>query len=76
MTLNTTPGGSNEFIRIYVATGLRALTHDYVREGEEADLEKRFVPLGDVVSAIMQGDVKNQIAVTALLAAYVQRHQL
>jgi ADP-ribose pyrophosphatase len=76
MTLNTTPGGSNEFITVYVATGLRSLSHDYVREGEEADLEKRFVPLTDVVSAIMQGDIKNQIAVTALLAAYVQRHQL
>ena len=76
MTLNTTPGGSNEFIQIYVASGLRSLSHDYVREGEEADLEKRFVPLADVVSAIMQGDIKNQIAVTALLAAYVQRHQL
>jgi ADP-ribose pyrophosphatase len=76
MTLNTTPGGSNEFIQIYVATGLRPLTHDYVREGEEADLEKRFIPLVDVVSAIMQGDIKNQIAVTAVLAAYVQQRQL
>jgi ADP-ribose pyrophosphatase len=76
MTLNTTPGGSNEFIQIYVATGLRPLTHDYVREGEEADLEKRFIPLADVVSAIMQGDIKNQIAVTAVLAAYVQQRQL
>lgn len=76
MTLNTTPGGSNEFIQIYVATGLRPLTHNYVREGEEADLEKRFIPLVDVVSAIMQGNIRNQIAVTAVLAAYVQQRQL
>lgn len=73
MTLNTTPGGSNELIHIYLATGLRPLAHDYVREGEEADLEKRFVPLADVVSGILRGTIRNQIAVTALLAAYVRQ---
>jgi ADP-ribose pyrophosphatase len=52
------------------------VAHDYVREGEEADLEKRFIPLADVVSAIMQGNIRNQIAVTAVLAAYVQQRQL
>jgi 8-oxo-dGTP pyrophosphatase MutT (NUDIX family) len=72
-TLNTTPGGSNEFIHIYVATGLRPLTHDYVRTGEEADLEMRFVPLRDAVKAAVTGKIRNQIAVTALLAAYVHR---
>jgi NTP pyrophosphohydrolases including oxidative damage repair enzymes len=72
-TLNTTPGGSNEFIHIYLATGLAALTHDYVRTGEEADLEKRFVPLKDAVGAAVTGKIRNQIAVTALLAAYVHR---
>ena len=72
-TLNTTPGGSNEFIHIYVATGLRSLTHDYVRTGEEADLEMCFVPLRDAVEAAVTGKIRNQIAVTALLAAYVHR---
>lgn len=71
MTLNTTPGGSNEFIHIYIARGLRALEHGYVREGEEADLETRFVPLANAIESIMQGKITNQIAVTALLAAYV-----
>jgi len=72
-TLNTTPGGSNEFIHIYVATGLSAARHDYVRSGEEADMEKRFVPLADAVLSAIQGKIRNQIAVTALLAAYVSR---
>jgi len=72
-TLNTTPGGSNEFIHIYIATGLHQLDHDYVRTGEEADLEKRFVPLRDAVHAAVTGKIRNQIAVTALLAAYVHR---
>jgi ADP-ribose pyrophosphatase len=71
LTLNTTPGGSNEFIHIYIARGLRPVEHDYVREGEEADLETRFVPLADAVQQILRGKITNQIAVTALLAAHV-----
>lgn len=73
MTLNTTPGGSNELIHIFLATDLHELTHDYVRNGEEADLEKRFVPIVDVVFGILQGSIRNQIAVTAILAAYVRQ---
>jgi ADP-ribose pyrophosphatase len=71
LTLNTTPGGSNEFTHIYIARGLHPAHHDYVREGEEADLETRFVPLGDAVQQILRGKITNQIAVTALLAAHV-----
>jgi len=56
-----------------ISTGLRPLTHDYVRTGEEADLEMRFVPLRDAVEAAVTGKIRNQIAVTALLAAYVHR---
>lgn len=72
MTLNTTPGGSNEFIHIYLARGLRPTEHAYVREGEEADLERRFVPMAEVIDAILEGRITNQIAVTALLAAHVR----
>ncbi len=42
--LNTTPGGSNESTHIFRATGLSESTHEYIRTGEEADLEKRWVP--------------------------------
>lgn len=72
-TLNTTPGGSNEFIHIYVATGLGHVEHHYVRTGEEADLEMRFVPLTEAVEASVTGKIRNQIAVTAILAAHVHR---
>lgn len=72
-TFNTTPGGSNEFTHVYIATGLHEHEHDYVRTGEEADLEMRYVPLSDAVEAAVTGRIRNQIAVTALLAAYVHR---
>jgi 8-oxo-dGTP pyrophosphatase MutT (NUDIX family) len=72
-TLNTTPGGSNEFIHIYLATGLGHVEHQYVRTGEEADLEMQFVSLTEAVEASVTGKIRNQIAVTAILAAYVHR---
>jgi len=72
-TLNTTPGGSNEFITIYLARDLSPLEHDYVREGEEAKLEKRFVPFVDAVTAAATGLIRNQIAVTGLLVAHAHR---
>jgi ADP-ribose pyrophosphatase len=72
-TFNSTPGGSNEQTYVYVATGLGLAQHEYVRSGEEADLVKRFVPLRDAAQAAVTGKIRNQIAVTALLAAYVQR---
>ena len=72
--LNTTPGGSNESTHIFLATGLHEREHDYVRTGEEADLEKRWVPLSDVVAEILSGEMTNQMSVTAVLAVYASRH--
>jgi len=72
-TLNTTPGGSNEFITIYLATGLRPVDHAHVRDGEEAELEQRFVPFADALHAATTGLIRNQIAVTALLVAHAHR---
>jgi len=71
--LNTTPGGSNESTHIFLATGLHTLAHDYVRTGEEADLEQRFVPLSTAIAAVLSGELTNQISVTALLAVYASR---
>jgi ADP-ribose pyrophosphatase len=72
--LNTTPGGSNESTHIFLATGLQEREHEYVRTGEEADLEKRWVPLEDAVASILSGEMTNQISVTAVLAVYASRH--
>ncbi len=73
VTLNVTPGGSNEVIHIFLATGLRQVDHDFVATGEEADLEVAFWPLSDAVDAAMSGQIRNQISVTGLLAAHVHQ---
>jgi len=73
MTLNVSPGGSNEVIHIFVAEGLSPVDSDFVKTGEEADMVVFRRPLAEVVQACFDGSIANQIAVTAILAAHVQR---
>lgn len=69
----TSPGGSDEYVRIYLARGLRPTVAVYDREDEEADIEIRWLPLDDVVAAVISGSVRNAILVTAILAAHASR---
>lgn len=64
----TSPGGSNETIRVFLARGLTATT-PFARFDEEADLETRWVPLDDIVDAVLNRHVTNSILGFAVLAA-------
>lgn len=69
----TTPGGNNEAIRIYLARGVRATGSTFDREGEEADMESRWVPLDEIVDAVLASRVQNPSLVIGALAAHVSR---
>lgn len=71
--LLTSPGGSDESIRVYLARGARPVETSYVREHEEADIEVRWVALDEAVEAVRRGDIANATTVSALLAAAVSR---
>jgi 8-oxo-dGTP pyrophosphatase MutT (NUDIX family) len=73
MTLNVSPGGSNEIIHIFLAEDLTEVPTDFVKTGEEADMTIHRAPLSWAVDACFEGLISNQIAVTALLAAHVSR---
>lgn len=68
----TTPGGNNEAIRVYLARGLTD-TDAFAREDEEADIEKRWVPLDEALDAIVARRVQNPSLVVAVYAAFVAR---
>jgi ADP-ribose pyrophosphatase len=68
----TTPGGSNEAIRVYLARGVSALPA-FERTEEEADIELRWVPLDDCVDAVMARRIGNPILIVGILAAQVSR---
>jgi 8-oxo-dGTP pyrophosphatase MutT (NUDIX family) len=71
----TSPGGSNEAIRVYLARGVSDAPHVFGREDEEADLEKRWVDLEDVVDAVLHRRVANSILSLAVLAAHAARER-
>ena len=67
--LDSTPGFSDESVRVYLATGLtdvgRPDAHD-----EEADLTLRWFPLQEAVRMVLSGEIANSIAVAGILAAH------
>jgi len=73
----TSPGGSDEFIRIYLARNLRPVPPEqrHVREAEEADLVPVWVPLGEAVQRVFAGDLHNAPAALGILAAHAGREQ-
>jgi 8-oxo-dGTP pyrophosphatase MutT (NUDIX family) len=65
---NTSSGGSNEFIEIFRATGVRATSSAFDREAEEADIVVRWVPRADLVAGILEGRLHNSALIVATLA--------
>jgi len=68
----TSPGGSTEAIRVYLARGLSATT-TFERTEEEAELETRWVSIDDIVDAVLDRRVGNSILGFAALAAQASR---
>ena len=65
----TSPGGSNEVIRVYLARGVSAAPEVFERTEEEAGIEVRWVPLDQVVDAVLTRDLQNSILAIAVLSA-------
>lgn len=67
----TSPGGSSEVIRMYLARDLRVLPGGRIQTGEaeEVDLPAQWVRLPDAVSLVMQAKIGNPTAVLGVLAA-------
>ncbi|MCX4694130.1 NUDIX hydrolase [Streptomyces sp. NBC_01408] len=65
----TSPGGSDEAVRIFLARDLaEAEGERYVVSEEEADMELARVPLGDLVRGVLAGRLGNPGLVTGVLA--------
>jgi len=69
----TTPGGSNESIRIYLARDLTATAEAFARAEEEADILVEWVPLDDAVVAVLDGRLHNSILMLGVLTAAAAR---
>lgn len=69
----TSPGGSNEAVRIYLARGVSSTGDTFDRYAEEAGIELRWVPLEDAVEAVLDRRLQNSILSVGLLAAQLGR---
>jgi 8-oxo-dGDP phosphatase len=71
----STPGASNEALRIYLARDLTPVDPGdrHEREAEESDIELRWVPLAEALDAVLAGRVRNPSTVVGVLAAHAAR---
>jgi len=69
----TSPGGSNEAVRIYLARGVSATAKVFDRYAEEAGIELRWVPLEEAIDAVLERRIQNSILCIGLLAAQLGR---
>ena len=69
--LYTSPGFSNESIRIFLARQLSPVSDEerHQRTDEEADLEIAWFDLDEAVAMVFRGEITNAAAVGGLLAA-------
>jgi len=69
--LHTSPGYSDEFMRVFLARELEPVpqTRRHHRHNEEADMVVRTVDLDEAVAMVLRGEITNAAAVAGLLAA-------
>ncbi|WP_336204955.1 NUDIX hydrolase [Nonomuraea sp. LPB2021202275-12-8] len=71
--LYTSPGMSNERIRVFLARGLTKIPDEengFVHRHEEIGMPVEWVPLADAVEHALMGMIHNSPAVAGILAAY------
>jgi 8-oxo-dGDP phosphatase len=70
---DSTPGFSDESVRVFLATGLTEIDRPEAHD-EEADMTTRRVPLAEAVRMVFAGDIVNALAVAGILAAHAVTH--
>ncbi len=66
--LDSTPGFSDESVRVYLATGLSEVARPEAHH-EEADMTLQWYPLAEAARKVLSGEIVNAIAVAGILAA-------
>ena len=69
LDLDSSPGFSDESVRVYLATGLTQVDRPEAHD-EEADMTLQWYPLAEAAGKALSGEIVNAIAVAGILAAY------
>jgi ADP-ribose pyrophosphatase len=70
VTVDPSPGVSNERIHIFLARGLSDASQPHRRSHEEAQIEVHRVPLAQAVRMALTGEITNSSCVAGVLAAH------
>ena len=73
ITVNSTPGGTNEVIHIFEARGLTTSPVSHHRTEEESEIVVRWEPFDEVVAAALDGRLSNAPLIIAVLSARARR---
>ena len=68
----SSPGGSNEALRVYLARGISAAPEIFERTEEEAGIELIWTSLDDAVDAVLGRRAQNSILAIAILTAKLE----
>ncbi|WP_207782523.1 NUDIX domain-containing protein [Phytoactinopolyspora limicola] len=72
----SSPGMTDEAVRVYLARGITHVPDDERHQGEheEADMPTSWVPLAELVRAVLSGKVQNALLSVGVLAAWSAHH--
>lgn len=72
----TSPGMTNETLRVYLAHGIDAVPEHERHSGddEEADMPTAWVPLDELVARVLAGELHNPTLCVGVLAAWTALH--
>jgi 8-oxo-dGDP phosphatase len=73
--LDSTPGFSDESVRVYLATDLTHVDRPEAND-EEADMTVQWYAIDEAVRRVFSGEIVNALAVGGILAAYAVRNGL
>ncbi|MEY4639479.1 MAG: hypothetical protein RLY13_477 [Actinomycetota bacterium] len=68
LEFHTTPGGNDETITVFVATQVQHQGYDLELEGEEVDLELRWVPLAEALASVLNSEMRSPSAGYGIMA--------
>lgn len=71
----TSPGGSSENVRVYLARTVTETPEAFARTGEEAELEQRWVELADALDAVLDGSVQNPFVISGVMALHLAKER-
>jgi 8-oxo-dGTP pyrophosphatase MutT (NUDIX family) len=74
--LDTSPGFSDESVRVFLATGLAVVARPDLGDDEESELQVAWLPLADAVRAVLAGEIVNAVSAAGILAVQAVRSGL